>query len=111
MDSWINNDFRKDGRPKCLILVGRTGTGKEESKFNLLSPSQIGKTSFALSLFGVPNHFRGHWSPKNWNCNADYMIIDDVPWDDFEKGRDFPDRRDFLTGQDGLFVSIHVPSS
>ena len=71
---------------------------------------QIGKTSFALSLFGISNHCRGHWSPKDWNCDADYMIIDDVPWDGFEKDRGFPDKRDFLTGQDGLFVSIHVAS-
>ena len=108
MNYWIENHFRKSGRPKCLILIGPTGTAKKKiflrNVIMLIIQTNIGKTTSALSLFGVPNHYRGYWSPKDWNSNADYMIIDDIPWDTFEKERRFPDRRDLLTGQDGLYV-------
>ena len=62
-----------------------------------------GKTSFALSLPGLANHFRGHWAAMRWNDDADYIVTDDIPWDKFET-RGFPPHRDLLTGQDTLTV-------
>ena len=29
VNEWLCNDFRQPGRPKCLILIGNTGTGDE----------------------------------------------------------------------------------
>ena len=111
MDDWVMKDFKKTGRPKTLILIGDTGLGNERQHnrnlFATLSEplafSHIGKTTFAMSLFGTVNHYRGKWSAAAWNDSADYMVIDDVPWDLFEK-RGFPDKGDLLTGQDHLYV-------
>ena len=27
MNDWINSNFRNPNRPKCLVLIGATGTG------------------------------------------------------------------------------------
>lgn len=64
-----------------------------------------------MSLFGVANHCRGDFSPKEWNSEADYMIMDDIPWDEFEKSRGFPDPRALLTGQDQLEVRANMSLS
>lgn len=31
MNYWIINDFLKPDRARCLILIGRTGTGKRKN--------------------------------------------------------------------------------
>ncbi len=65
----------------------------------------LGKTTFAESLYGVANHCRGVWNPDTWNNNADYMIFDDIPWDEFEKpSYGYPKKQDLLTGQKHLHV-------
>lgn len=63
-----------------------------------------GKTSFALSLPGIPNHCRGYWSRDEWYNQADYMIMDDIPWKEFRQ-RGFPNPEDLLTGQKFICVS------
>lgn len=111
MNEWLCDHFRQPGRPKCLILIGPTGTGyyhmnhknwNKNEKFEIL-----GKTSFALSLPGVPNHCRGCWSSNHWNNNADYIIIDDVPWNEFHQ-RGFPNPEEILTGQEFLNVCNQI---
>ncbi|CAM2727414.1 unnamed protein product [Rotaria socialis] len=91
MNYWLVNhfartDFSQFGRPKALFLVGNTGTGK---------------TSFALSLPGKSNHYRGYWSREKWDDEADYMVLDDIAWDKIAK-RGFPDKEDLITGQTEL---------
>lgn len=29
MNRWLARYFKKEGRPKCLVLIGPTGTGKQ----------------------------------------------------------------------------------
>ncbi|CAF3671093.1 unnamed protein product [Rotaria socialis] len=70
-------------RPQCLILIGKTGTRK---------------TSFALSLPGIPNYYRGVWSIFYWDNDASCMIFDDIPWRSFDK-KGYPSKKDLLTGQ------------
>ncbi|CAF1363531.1 unnamed protein product [Rotaria magnacalcarata] len=67
-----------------------------------------GKTTFALNLPGIVNHYRGHWSRIRWNNKATYIVIDDVPWDKFED-RGFPAHKDLLTGQE--YVSAEEKGS
>ncbi|CAF4203778.1 unnamed protein product [Rotaria magnacalcarata] len=91
MNYWLVNhfartDYSQFGRPKALFLVGNTGTGK---------------TSFALSLPGKPNHCRGYRSRDNWDDEADYIVLDDVPWNKIAK-RGFLDKEDLITGQTEL---------
>ena len=115
MDHWIHYNFKETGRPQTLILIGDSGTGDESRRIAhlpvTLSESlaflPIGKTTFAKSLFGIVNYYRGHRCPVAWQDNADCMVFDDILWDDFDK-KGFPGRRDLLTGQSGLFVSLNV---
>ncbi|CAF3375448.1 unnamed protein product [Rotaria socialis] len=76
-------------RPQCLILIGKTGTRK---------------TSFALSLPGIPNYYRGVWSIVYWDNDASCMIFDDIPWRSFDK-KGYPSKKDLLTGQLEVCVS------
>ncbi|CAF1231386.1 unnamed protein product [Rotaria magnacalcarata] len=46
-----------------------------------------GKTSFALSLPGIPNYYRGVWSIIYWDNDATYMLFDDIPWRSYDKKR------------------------
>ncbi|CAF2013050.1 unnamed protein product [Rotaria magnacalcarata] len=57
-----------------------------------------GYTGFALSLPGKPNHCRGYRSRDNWDDEADYIVLDDVPWNKIAK-RGFLDKEDLITGQ------------
>ncbi|CAF1458138.1 unnamed protein product, partial [Rotaria sordida] len=85
MNRWIRHHFSRKSRAKCLVLIGPTGTGK---------------TSFALSLPGTVNYFKGRWNLDNWNPMARYSIYDDIGWDNFEK-MNYPSKKDLLT-QNGL---------
>lgn len=67
----------------------------------------LGKTSFALSLPGVANHCRGYWSADNWNNEADYIIVDDVPWNEYRQ-RGFPNPEELLTSQRFLNVCNQI---
>ncbi|CAF2076055.1 unnamed protein product [Rotaria magnacalcarata] len=93
MNKWLVCEFINSDRPLTLILIGGTGTGK---------------TTFALNLPGIVNHYRGHWSRIRWNNKATYIVIDDVPWDKFED-RGFPAHKDLLTGQE--YVSAEEKGS
>ena len=88
-----------------MFLIGPTGIGMSSiplSSETLIS-ILLGKTSFALSLPGIPNHCHGYWTTDMWYDEADYMIVDDVPWNEFEK-RGFPNPQDLITGQKFLSV-------
>ena len=113
MNDWLIHHFRQPGRPKCLILIGPTETGyssiNERMKFKMISFFFwiLGKTSFARSLPGFANHCRGVWSTDSWDDTADYMIIDDVPWDEF-RTRGFPNPEELITCQQFLNVGDHI---
>ncbi|CAF1581087.1 unnamed protein product [Adineta ricciae] len=84
---WLNEEFIKTSRAKCLILIGGTGTGK---------------TSFAKSLPGQNNYFQGRWRLDTWKDSARYLIFDDIPWDKFEQ-LGFPPKKALLT-QNGTTI-------
>ncbi len=81
MNQWIQNNFFRAKRAKCLVLIGPPGTGK---------------TSFALSLPGHINYFQERWNLDKWNDYARYSVYDDIPWDDFSK-LNFPSKKNLLT--------------
>lgn len=62
LGTWAEIELRKTNRAKCLILIG-------ESRF--------GKTSWARSL-GKHMFFRQHFSLKDWDDSAEYIIFDDM---------------------------------
>ncbi|CAF1429479.1 unnamed protein product [Adineta steineri] len=82
--SWIATDYRG----QCLIIIGDTGTGK---------------TSFAMSLPGLVNYYKGEWCLDEWNNDARYMVIDDVAWDEYEDTW-FPDKKGMLGCNEDLFA-------
>ena len=118
MHKHIEDQFKKDGRPKALVLEGPTGVGTKNI-YNINSVSttwflsflfryeNLGKTSFALSLSGVPNHVCGHFSREDWKDDADYMILDNIDWPNWDK-KGFPNPRELLTGQSHITVRIYV---
>ncbi|CAM2725280.1 unnamed protein product [Rotaria socialis] len=91
MNKYLVKEFTRKPppRPQCLILIGKTGTRK---------------TSFALSLPGIPNYYRGVWSIVYWDNDASCMIFDDIPWRSFDK-KGYPSKKDLLTGQLEVCVS------
>ena len=94
MNRWLRHHFSRKSRAKCLVLIGPTGTGK---------------TSFALSLPGMVNYFKGRWSLDNWNPLARYSVYDDIGWDNFEK-MNYPSKKDLLTqnGPTGVIIIEHA---
>ncbi|CAF5001755.1 unnamed protein product, partial [Rotaria sp. Silwood1] len=88
VNRWIQEEFYRTSRAKCLILIGPKGTGK---------------TTFAQSLPGQHNYFNGHWRLDNWNDSASYLIFDDIPWDQFEE-LGFPFKKYLLT-QNGITIA------
>ncbi|CAF2136860.1 unnamed protein product [Rotaria magnacalcarata] len=96
-----NNSFSRPYSPVC-----RKGIVHEHDKpyleFGHLRAEFIandqGKTTFALNLPGIANHYRGNWLRIRWNNKSTYIVIDDVPWDKFED-RVFLSHKDLLTGQ------------
>ncbi|CAF1340813.1 unnamed protein product [Rotaria magnacalcarata] len=86
---WLRDDFRNPHRPKCLVIIGNTGTGK---------------TSFALSLPGRVCYFKGRWCLNTWSDDARYLVFDDIPWDEFEN-RNFPNKKDLLSANGAVAVT------
>ncbi|CAF1320303.1 unnamed protein product [Adineta steineri] len=81
VNRWIRHHFSRTKQAKCLILIGPTDTGK---------------TTFALSLPGHVNHFKGKWNLKSWHDYARYSVYDGIRWDDFSK-LNYPNKEDLLT--------------
>jgi len=67
----------------------------------------LGKTTFALSLPGIYNYYKAGWSLDDWKNYADYVVIDDVPWDQFEN-RHFPSKKALLTCDEPAYVSVFL---
>lgn len=61
---WVEVEFVKTDRPKCLVLVG---------------PSRLGKTNWARSL-GHHMYWRGSSNVTKWDQDAKYLIFDDIEW-------------------------------
>jgi tRNA uridine 5-carbamoylmethylation protein Kti12 len=62
----------------------------------LIGPPQNGKTTLAKSLPGQYNHIKNRWRLDMWNSAADYLIFDDVIWDEFED-LGYPSKKSFFT--------------
>ena len=74
---WLDNEYIKDERCKCLILV---------------SPTRWGKTEWARHLKPY-NHIycRGNFNLDKWRDDAELLILDDIPWDSI------PQKKSLLT--------------
>lgn len=64
LESWIREEFPKQERARCLILIG---------------PTRLGKTAWARSL-GRHMFWRGNVAYGEWDDESKYLVIDDVPW-------------------------------
>lgn len=91
VNRWIRHHFCRAKRAKCLIIIG---------------PSGVGKTSFALSLPGRVNYFKGRWNLDKWTDYARYSVYDDIPWDEFHN-LNYPNKKGLLTQNGKLNVSLH----
>jgi len=61
---WVEHEFIKTDRPKCLVLVG---------------PSRLGKTQWARSL-GRHMYWRGNTNVTKWDKDSKYLVFDDIEW-------------------------------
>lgn len=50
-------------------------------------------------------YFKGRWTLSTWRKDARYIVIDDVPWDEFESSG-YPRKKDFLTANGRVGVRI-----
>lgn len=62
LTEWVRDELPKTDRPKTLVLIG---------------PSRTGKTMWARSL-GDHNYFNGTWNWREFDENKSYTIFDDV---------------------------------
>ncbi|CAF4895947.1 unnamed protein product [Rotaria socialis] len=92
-----------------LRRIARVKTYCWPDSFPDITPA-LGKTSFALSLPGIPNYYRGVWSIIYWDNDASYMIFDDIPWRSFDK-KGYPSKKDLLTGQLEVCVNAKYSSN
>jgi hypothetical protein len=67
----------------------------------------LGKTTFALSLPRIYNYYKAGWSLDDLKNYAGYVVIDDVPWDQFED-RYFPSKKALLTCDEPAYVSVFL---
>ncbi|CAF1438115.1 unnamed protein product [Adineta steineri] len=65
---------------------------------------ESGEISFALSLSGYVNYFKGRWNLDSWHDYARYSVYDDMPWDEFSSSN-YRNEKDLLT-QNGKINSI-----
>ncbi|CAF3513656.1 unnamed protein product [Rotaria socialis] len=89
VSAWLRDYFRHPKRPKCLVIIGPTSTGK---------------TSFPLSLPGRVCYFKGRLCLNTWSDDARYLVFDDIPWDEFEN-RNFPSKKDLLSANGAVAVT------
>lgn len=64
MQQWLDTEFKKKERARCLIVVG---------------PAMLGKTAWARSI-GEHMYWQGDTNYGSWNQDAKYIVMDDVPW-------------------------------
>ena len=62
-----------------------------------------------MSLPGLVSYFMTEWHPMNWFDDCRYIVVDDVPWDDYKK-RNFPVKEDCLTANGDHIVSVYLYS-
>ena len=62
------------------------------------------KPPFALSLPRKCNYFKAGCSLQDWQNDAAYIVIDDVPWDKFEE-QYLPEEKALLTCDKPAYVS------
>ncbi|KAI9448725.1 hypothetical protein F5148DRAFT_1153368 [Russula earlei] len=67
MKDWVEHELPKRDRPKCLVVWG---------------PSRTGKTSWARSL-GNHVYLNSAWSAAEVDEDKDYIIFDDIPFENF----------------------------
>jgi len=71
------------GRPKCLILVG---------------PSRTGKSMWSRSL-GTHMYFQGMFNLDDWDDSARYAVFDDIDW------KFFPSKKQFIGCQSNFVLT------
>lgn len=62
--NWLEHEFTKVERARCLVLVG---------------PTKLGKTSWARSM-GHHMFWRLDVNFGEWDDSAKYIVIDEIPW-------------------------------
>lgn len=67
LEDWYQGNFvrPRPDRPKSLVLVGNT---------------RLGKTVWARSL-GTHVYWNNNFRLDTWNDGADYVVLDDIPWE------------------------------
>lgn len=81
---WIDNEFTKKTRPKCLYICGPTRIGKSMMVRHILPDSHM--------------FFSGDFNIDYWDEDAKIIIFDDVAF------TDIPKRRQLLTGMQQPFT-------
>lgn len=88
VESWEKGE-RLEHRPKGLVLIG---------------PSRTGKTTL-LSTLGDFSYFKNIWNVDNWEGKAAFTIMDDMDAQDEGKGLSFSWYKPFFGAQDAITVT------
>lgn len=92
LDDWVrrwSTGEKMEQRPKGLILIG---------------PSRTGKTSL-ISLLGDFSYFKNIWNVDNWESLAAFTVMDDMDAGDEGKGLSFCWYKPFFGAQDAITVT------
>lgn len=92
LDDWVrrwSNGEKLEHRPKGLVLIG---------------DSRTGKTSL-MSLFGEFSYIKNVWNVDNWEGATAYTIMDDMDAGDEGKGLSFCWYKPFFGAQDAVTVT------
>jgi hypothetical protein len=92
LDDWVrrwNTGEKLEHRPKGLVLIG---------------PSRTGKTSL-MSLFGEFSYIKNVWNLDCWEGKTAYTIMDDMDAGDEGKGLSFCWYKPFFGAQDAITVT------
>lgn len=92
LDDWVRRwslGETMESRPKGLVLIG---------------PSRTGKTSL-MTLLGDFSYFKNIWSVENWEGLTAYTIMDDMDAGDEGKGLSFCWYKPFFGAQDAVTVT------